>query len=633
MRTRLALLIAGGLAVAGCGGRASDAEPTPTFAEHVGPLLHEHCAPCHRPGQGTPFSLLSYDDAQRRASRIARAVSGGHMPPWLPEPNVPEFVGARRLAPDAIATIRRWAESGAPEGPRDALPPVPRFPDGWQLGTPDLVVRPAAAYTLAPGDADVFRNMVIPMASASGRFVRAVEFQTGGAPVHHAVVHIDRTTASRRLDGADGHPGFDGMGARDAQDPEGHFLGWAPGRGPIVAPDRMPWRLDPNTDLVLELHLVPGDRPVDVLPAVALYFSDTPPDHVPVLFKMGSKAIDIPAGEANYTVEDRFVLPTDVDLLSLYPHAHYLGREMQVTAQLPDGSHRSLLHIRRWDFRWQQDYRYVEPIALPRGTTIAMRFTYDNSAGNEDNLRRPPQQVICGPQSTDEMGNLGVQVLPRSPADRRILRKATDAHDAQVNLAGAEMLVRNNPFSAETRTFLAASYIDVGRVADAMPHLEVALGLDRRSVNTWNELGGARMAQGRADEALVAFRQAATLAPDDDRMHFNVGIVLARLGRAGEAARAFERALALNPGYADAHGELGVLLFAAGRRNEAIAHLTRAVTLSPDTARLQSDLGGVLASAGRLGDARVHFERALALDPDYTPARENLARLAAVQRR
>ena len=627
---QMPMLVAGLLVVSGCSlpglGRP------PTFTEHVAPVLFEHCAPCHRPGQGTPFTLMSYDDARQRATRIARAVTSGHMPPWLPEPNAPDFVGARRLAPDAVATIRQWAAAGAPEGPRELLAPTPIFPEGWQFGTPDVVLRPTAAYRLEPGDADVFRNMVIPTGLPTARFVRAVEFQTGGAPVHHAVVHIDRTTASRRLDGVDGLAGFAGMGARDAQDPEGHFLGWAPGRGPIVAPDRMPWRLDRSTDLVVELHLVPGEQPVDVLPTVALYFSDTPPVHVPVLFKMGSKAIDIPAGDPDYVVEDRFVLPVDVDLLSLYPHAHYLGREMQVTAELPGGQRRSLLHIRKWDFRWQQDYRYVEPIALPRGTTVAMRFTYDNSTRNERNPKRPPQAVVCGPESTDEMGNLGVQVLPRSRADRRLLREATAAHDARVNVAGAEMLVRHNPFSAETRTFLAASYVDVGRVADALPHLDVALGLDPRSANSYNELGGARLAQGRLDDASVAFQRAATLAPDDDRMHFNVGMVLARLGRPAEAATAFRRTIGINPGYADAHGELGVLLFAAGRRAEALTHLRHAVDLSPDEPRLQSDLGGALAASGQFDEATVHLQRALDLDPDFAAARENLARLAAVRR-
>jgi Tfp pilus assembly protein PilF len=570
---------------------------------------------------------LTYDDARRRATRIARAVATGHMPPWLPDQGTPAFVGERRLSVDQIAMLKRWADEGAPEGPRAALPAAPSFPSSWQLGQPDLVVTAPRPYLLASGTTEVFRNLVIAVPLSGTRHIRAVEFQPGSAPVHHAVIHIDRTTASRRRDGSDGQPGFEGMGGREAQDPDGHFLGWAPGRGPIVAPDGMPWRIDRGTDLVVELHLVPGDAAQAVQPTIGLYFADGPAVQVPLMLKMGSKAIDIPAGDPNYVVEDRMTLAADVDLLSIYPHAHYLGKTMAVTATLPDGSTRSLLTIRRWSFRWQQEYRYRTPIALPRGTTITMRFSYDNSAANEDNPHSPPRQVRCGQQSTDEMGNLGLQVLPKSRVDRMALAREAATRDAAANLEGARMLVRNNPANAENQAFLGGSYVDAGRPADALPHLDLAIRLDPGSVNARNELGGALLALGRPTEALTAFQQAATLAPGDDRIHFNVAMVLARLGRHAEAIRAFDRTIQLNPDHADAHGELGVILFVMNRRADAIARLSRAVELAPDSARLQSDLGGVLASVGRRAEALQHVRRALELDPTYGPAQENLARL------
>jgi tetratricopeptide (TPR) repeat protein len=202
---------------------------------------------------------------------------------------------------------------------------------------------------------------------------------------------------------------------------------------------------------------------------------------------------------------------------------------MQVTATLPDGQTRQLLRIRRWNFRWQQDYRFVTPVPLPRGTTLVMRFTYDNSPANADNPRREPVRVICGPSSTDEMANLGVQVVARSAADRRALAAATSAHDARVNLDGAEMLVRYNPFDAANRTFLAGSLVDAGRPADALLHLKVAIGLEPDSARAHNELGGAFAALGRSADALAAFERAAALAPDDDRMPFNVGVMLTRI--------------------------------------------------------------------------------------------------------
>jgi len=606
---------------------AGGRRPPPTFNKDVAPILFERCLPCHRQGQGAPFALEEYEQARARATKISRAVETRHMPPWLPEPNDPPFVDERRLDPVSIDTIRRWADAGAPEGTAADRPVPPARVTGWQLGQPDMVATPPHAYVLEPGREDVFRNLVVKVPVERTRFVRAVEFRPGDAPVHHAVIHIDRTPASRRLDGGDGRPGFDGMGGRDAEDPAGHFLGWAPGRGPIIAPSGMAWPFEPGTDLVIELHLLPGKTAIPVQPSVGLFFDTVPPRKVPLMMKMGSKAIDIPAGARDYAIEDTIVLPVDVDVLSVYPHAHYLGKEMRVEATLPGGATRTLLHIKHWSFHWQQDYRYVTPIALPGGTSLSMRYTYDNSAGNENNPNKPPRRVMAGQRSTDEMGNLGVQVLPRSLADRAALVKAAAAHERLANLAGAEMLVRENPDNAENQRFLGGAYVDLGRIDDALPHLERALGLDPQSASVHNEMAGALLATRRFPEAVAHFRQAVVLAPDDERMHFNLGRALSAAGLAAEAAREFERAIALNPGFAAAHNELGVLLFGGGRLSQALTHLARAVELDPNSSVAESDLGGALAEAGRFDEARRHVTRALELDPDNAPARENLARL------
>ena len=343
------------------------ARPAPTFNHDVAPVLFAQCQSCHRPGQPVPFTLMTYADAKRRAGAIAEAVEGRHMPPWLPERGGPAFAGERGLSETDISIVRRWAAAGAPEGDPAERPQPRAWPAGWELGQPDLVVTMPRAFALAPGPRDVYRNVILPVKVPAMKFVRAVEFRTEGAPVHHAVIRVDRGRASAARDGLDGQPGFGGMQAADVQDPDGHFIGWAPGRGPIVAPDGLPWRLDPSSDLVVELHLLPGKTPVAVRPLVGLYFTDTPPAGTPVLIVMGSKAIDIPAGATDYAIEDAYELPIDATVLSVYPHAHYLGKEMTVRAVLPGGESQTLIHIPRWSFHWQQDYRYVTPIPLPRG--------------------------------------------------------------------------------------------------------------------------------------------------------------------------------------------------------------------------------------------------------------------------
>jgi len=377
----------------------------------------------------------------------------------------------------------------------------------------------------------------------------------------------------------------------------------------------------------VQLHLLPGKQPMTVQPEIGLFFTDTPPTRLPLMIKLGSKAIDIAAGQRDYAISDSYQLPADVDVLSVYPHAHYLGKQMQALATMPDGSTKTLLRIDEWSFHWQQDYRYVTPVSLPRGTTISMRYTYDNSAANEDNPHDPPVPVRYGPKSTDEMGDLWLQVLPRSAADLAVLTRQLAEQEARRNVAGAEMEVRHDPESAKNQTYLGGSYAEAGRFADAIPHLEHALRLDPRNAAAHNYLGGALGAQGRLGEALEHFRQAAELSPQDERMHFNYGNALNAAGKGDEAGRAFQRAIAVNPNFANGHENFGVYLESKGQLAEAIVHLRRAVELAPDSASAHGDLGAVLGEAGKIEEALQHIRRALELDPNDAAARENLARL------
>jgi Flp pilus assembly protein TadD len=613
------------VAAAGCG-QAQPASAPATFDKDVAPIVFANCAPCHRPGEVAPFSLLSYADAAPHAEEMADETLQHRMPPWLPDHGDFPIVGERRLTADQIATIQRWAKGGAIEGNPADLPAAPVFPGGWQLGTPDLVLTPARAYTLHPGH-EVYRNLVIHTSLASDVFVRALEFKTGGAPIHHAVIRVDTSGTTVRQDGQDGQAGFDGMTWRAGQDPEGYFIGWAPGRGPILSPDGMPWRLDRGTDLVVELHLLPGKKPIDVKPTVALFLTKTPPVATPLTLKMSSRLIDIPAGATDYLITDTFKLPGAVTLLSVYPHAHYLGKDMLVTASLPDGSVKTLLHIPQWSFHWQQDYRYVTPIPLPAGTTVTMRYTYDNSTANPENPRKPPVRVRLGPQSTDEMAELVLQVLPKSLADAAAIVQALVDHDALANVAWAEQQARETPNVADNQTVLGSTYLQAGRFADAVPPLEEAIRLDDRSAVAHEALGSALLELGRVDEALAQLRQAAALSPRDENIQFNLGHALTRASQPEAAAEAYARAIALNPEFAEPHANLGALLVAYGHAKEAVPHFARAVELRPNSAVLHTDLASALAATGQYAAAMQQVRLALDLNPSYAPALDDLRRL------
>ena len=604
--------------------------PAVTFNRDIAPILFDHCASCHRPGQAAPFPLLTYADAADRGRAIAEATRSRYMPRWLAEPGDFAILGERRLTDAEIDAIDRWVRNGMPEGDDDR-PDPPSFPDGWELGEPDRVLSVDPPFALEPGTEDTFRHLVLSTGLESDVFVRAVEFRTEGAPIHHSVIRLDRTSGSRRRDGRDGRAGFDAMSwDGDIQDPDGQFLGWAPGRGPIVSPQGMPWRLARGADLVVEVHVPPSDRPYSIHPRIGLFLSETPAAETPLRLTMESKAIDIPPGERDYVVVETFELPVAVDLLSVFPHAHHLGKEMRVTATLPDGAVRSLLHIPRWDFRWQQDYRYASPIPLPRGTRLTMRYTYDNSAENAANPRRPPLRVRWGTDSSDEMATLMMQVLPASPEDGARLVALFRERELRGSIAMAEARVADDGQSAVNRALLGRSYGEAGRFEDAIPHLEAAIRLGNEAASTFSALGFALAAQGRPDEAVARFARAAELDPLNEVIHYNQANALDALARFAAADAAYEHALTLNPDFAPAHANLGISLYSRGRIDAAIPHFERAVELQPDSARFHFNLGNALAVGDRFADAAVHFRRALELEPGFQPAREALERLEQI---
>jgi Tfp pilus assembly protein PilF len=586
-----------------------------TYTRDVAPILFERCAPCHSPGGSAPFGLLDYESVQKRARLVVDAIQSRFMPPWLPEPGYGEFAGERRLTTAEIGTIARWVDEGTPRGSNADLPPAPALPAGWRLGEPDLVIRMPQPYTLPPDGADVWRNFVIPIPVAETRYVKTIEVHPGSARVvHHAVMAIDDMGSSRRLDAEDPDMGFAGMDLGEAHMPDGSLLGWTPGMLPFPGIEGAAWRLDPGTDAVLQLHMMPSGKPEPVQPAVGLYFSRNPGPGIPtyVLQLDADDQIDIPAGATAFEVSDTIELPVDVELHAVYPHAHYLGRSVSATATLPDGTMRWLLRIDRWDFKWQDVYRFAQPVALPRGTVLTMRWSYDNSAQNIRQFHRPPRRVVAGDQSSDEMAHLQLQMTLRTPQELQVLKEAHYGH-----------LVEKNPRNARFLFGLAGALKDQGRTAQAAERYRAVLTLQPAHVPAHINLGAVLMVLGREDEAMKHFQAAVRLDPDAAGAHYNLAIAYGIRGQFDDAIRHYREALRRQPEFGEAHNNLGQVLSANGNMAEAILHLREAVRLLPGAADVHNNLGEALQRGGQLQEAVDHFRRALAIDPGHAAARQN----------
>ena len=587
-------------------GVAAPAAGQPTFEKDIEPILARRCVPCHQPDGDAPFSLITYGDTRRHARQIADATAKRYMPPWKPGPGSPEFVGNRRLSDEDIALIGRWVEAGAPEGQSAARRRTAASGRGWLLGEPDLVLT-LPTYRLRADGLDVFRNFVVTVPGQGARYVRGLQFRPRSRAVHHANIRIDPTRASREFAaadlarrsaaGAEAEPGYEGMILHSADYPDGHFLGWTPGQAPPPA-GGLAWRLNGGTDFVVQLHMRPTGRAEDIAPLIGLYFTSEPPERTPAIVRLGRQNLDIAPGVADHRVRDSFVVPVDAQVVAIQPHAHYRARQVDAWATLPSGARRSLIRIEDWDFNWQDQYRLAEPFRLPAGTTLTMEYAFDNSSANPRNPTSPPEHVSWGWRSSDEMGDVWIQVFTRDEADRQAFVAAARRKMAIEDAIGSEVLIAREPDYVNLRNDAALIYQELGQPERALEH----------------------------------FAAVSRLEPRSPAAHFNEGVTLEALGRR-EAARAqYEESIRLDPSYARAHYSLANLLYMERRFEDALTAYHATLQIDPSNVEARCSLARVLTETNRARDAVTEYEKALAQRPDSIACLINFAWLLSAHR-
>ncbi len=420
--------------------------------------------------------------------------------------------------------------------------------------------------------------------------MRGVEIQPGDPKiVHHCYIAMDRTQTLHIANGQIyevGSTAMDGQFSSGNSELDSRFLTWRPGTPPFLEPEGMTWRLDKDTDLILIMHLLQTGKSEAIRPRVGFYFSDSPPTKFPMILRLEhDDDIDIPANAKEFVISDDLQLPADVSLLAVLPHAHYLCKEMKAFATLPDGTRKWLIWIKRWDFDWQGVFRYAEPMNLPKGTTLSMRYVYDNSADNPRNPNTPPQRVRGGQKSTDEMADLWMEVLPSQRQD----------------LAALEIAMMRHRLSKYPQ-----------------------------DVNGYADLGAALRALGKNQEAIAPLRQAELLDPGNVQVQNNLGAVLGSLGNFDEAIGHFRQALKLRPEYFMACFNLANALRLHGDVREATLYYEQAVQLKPENVEARDRLGSIYAQQGRLAEAVAQFQEALRIKPTDALAQQALTRAEAM---
>jgi hypothetical protein len=403
------------------------AQTTPNFSEHIAPLIYNHCARCHRPGEVAPFSLLSFQDVSSRGLTIKAVTGSGYMPPWKPDPKYRHYLDENVLSTAEVAQIKSWVDGGMPQGNPALAPPVPTFPAGSQLGTPDLVVPMAQKFTIPGNNQDLYRVFVLPVTLPANQDVSAIEFRPGNKSlVHHSIIGIDTTNQGAALDAAApgyGYTSFGGFGFTTVED---NFAGWVPGAQARFYPTGLGKKLYKNARLLVQVHYGPTSVPQTDSSVVNVFFSRQPVTRyvstVPAISPWTGLSNGPFVIAANQVKTFRFslVVPQDMSALSVLPHSHLLAKKWKVWAVKANGDTIRLARIDSWNFRWQGNYRFLNMQKIPAGARLEADVTYDNTAANPRQPNSPPQTVQWGENTSDEMLLGYFDVVPFLPGDESI---------------------------------------------------------------------------------------------------------------------------------------------------------------------------------------------------------------------
>ena len=376
------------------------------------------------------MELTSYEQVRNWSNMIQYVTEIRYMPPWKPDPNYSRFLGENYLTEQEIELIGQWVDQGAPQGDPNDEPDLPEFPEGSQLGSPDLVVSFSESFEHQGNNQDEYRIFVLPTGLTEDKIVKAVELRAGNRQiVHHALFTYDDTGQARLLDAATpeyGYDGFGGFGINDAF--ERQYPGYAPGQRARFFPNGVGQELPAGSDILVQMHYAPVPFSQKDSSTINIFFADADE----TVDRMVQTYIMVPLGgilqngpflifpNVVKTFHGKITTPVDVSLLSISPHMHLLGQDWTVFSVSPSGDTTNLIRINEWDFNWQGTYTFRKFIKIEAGSEVHAYATYDNTADNPLNPNNPPQLVTWGERTTDEMYYLPISFVEYRQGDEDI---------------------------------------------------------------------------------------------------------------------------------------------------------------------------------------------------------------------
>ena len=362
-----------------------------SYAHDVAPILEKNCVSCHQKGSIGPFAMDNYAMVKGFAPMIREVIRTDRMPPYNADPHVNKFADNKNLSPTEIKTLVHWIEAGAPRGDGpDPLAAKVHVAAEWPLGKPDLVLD-VPAYTIPATGVVDYQRPIVKNPLTEGKWLRA---STVKVEQRQAVHHI--LTGYMKDVPADGKGNESRWGVSVG--------GYAVGAESEVMPASVGAYIPPGGAIGMQAHYTPFGKEVTDHSKIALYFYKA--GETPKMVMHNSVVVDnsivIPAGEARHKEIAYLEFPHDALLYAAFPHAHYRGYAADLWIRYPDGKEKLLLSLPRYDFNWQRDYTFAQPVKVPAGSKLVAHFIYDNSKENPANPD-PTKTIVWGDQSWEEM--------------------------------------------------------------------------------------------------------------------------------------------------------------------------------------------------------------------------------------
>ncbi len=361
-----------------------------TYHARIERIVQANCVECHRTGGVGPFVLDTYDSVVANKGMIRKVVDKGTMPPWFAAPpkkgEHSPFANDRTLTESDKKDLFAWLAGDLKKGDAADAPLPRKYESGWLIGKPDAVFQIAKPIAVKAEGTMPYQNVSVQTEFDEDKWVQALEVQPSAREVVHHVL-VFALPKGQRVGG----------------EAQGFFAAYVPGNNSLTYPEGYAKKLPKGSNLVFQIHYTPNGKATTDQTKLGLIFTDKAPRYEVRVAGIANPAFTIPAGADNHKVNASIpFVPFEARVLALFPHAHLRGKAAKYELRGTDGKTTTLLEVPHYDFNWQLQYRFAEPVPVPRGSGLLYTAWYDNSDKNPANPD-PKKTVKWGPQTSDEM--------------------------------------------------------------------------------------------------------------------------------------------------------------------------------------------------------------------------------------